>query len=141
MGKYKLSICGEDDDIIFSMPIAAIDYTHRGELVAITEPLDVAAIEKEFEEKNLGENCAYYNARNGKFPYICLEYADAVACVNMMNSAIQRLVPEAEIDDDIAAFGDEAISYERLIDRVDGLCYPVWKDLQERISNNLNKGG
>ena len=132
MGKYKLSICGEDDNIIFSMPIAAIDYTHHGELVAITEPLDVATIESEFEGKNLGENCAYYNARNGKFPYICLEYSDAVACVNMLNSAIQRLAPEADTHDDIATFGDEAISYERLIDRIDGLCYPVWQDLQDK---------
>ena len=135
MGKYKLSICGEDDNIIFSVPVAAIDYTHHGELVAITEPLDVATIENEFEGKNLGENCAYYNARNGKFPYICLGYADAVACVNMMNSAIQKLVPNAETDADIAAFGDEALSYERLIDRINGLCYPVWKDLQKK-----NKG-
>lgn len=57
--------------------------------------------------------------------FITLDKDDAINIVHMLNEAIIKLDPSPEIqgDDDIRVFGDKAISYERLIDRCDGLIY------------------
>ena len=95
------------------------DITHQGELMIICKPKSVNKLKKESIEK------AYTNQNPDS--YICLERKDAENIISMLNEAIDVINKgkDCGTNDDMEAFGDRAISYERLIDRLDGLLYPI----------------
>ena len=82
----------------------------HGRVILYSEPQMV----NEFGITVNGNNGAYKDC-----PFVTLDKEDASAVVDICNS----FLPES--GDDVEAFGDKAISYERLIDRVDGLYYPA----------------
>lgn len=97
-------------------------YSHDGRLILVSEPRSTEYLIK----NGLKGNDAYKDA-----DFIILSKSDAQNIVDMLNEAILKLEDENH-KDDIGVFGDKAISYERLIDRLDGLLYKV--DKQERES-------
>lgn len=126
---YKLIAIDEEGQEIFRADLQEVDLTHSGEVMAITYPMKPA----EMVDAGIKEYDAYRTAREMHDKYICISYEDAQNIVDMLNDAINRLCPEHITDrDDISVFGGKAISYERLVDRLNGLCYPVWKYNKEK---------
>ena len=128
---YKIIGVDKDGNELYRLDLREVDLTHQGEIMAISQPLTI----NELEANNCGENSAYNSAKESGHGYVCLSYEDASNIVDMLNEAIERLSKDtAHEDDDRAVFGDNAISYERLIDRLDGLCYPIsiYKDKMKR---------
>ena len=121
---YKLIAVDEEGQEISRTDLQEVDLTHNGEVMAITYPM----IPTEMVDAGIKEYDAYRTAREIHDKYICISYDDAMNIVDMLNEAIEKLGPKDEsFGDDIAVFGEKAISYERLVDRLNGLCYPVWK--------------
>lgn len=121
---FKIIAVDEHGAEISRFDLREIDITHYGEIMAISNPLDP----EKMVNSGYGEHDAYKTAKVDKMKYVCISYEDAVNIIDMLNQAINTLdaEPEKGIDDDIRVFGDKAISYERLIDRLDGLCYPIF---------------
>lgn len=121
---YKLIAIDEEGKEIFRTDLQEVDLTHNGEVMAITYPM----IPTEMVDAGIKEYDAYRTAKDMHDKYICISYDDAQNIADMLNEAIEKLGPKDEsFGDDIAVFGEKAISYERLVDRLNGLCYPVWK--------------
>ena len=121
---FRIVALNDDGEMIFSSKVREIDLTHNGEVMAISDPMNP----KDMVESGAKENDAYSTARDMHDKYICISYDDAQNIADMLNEAIEKLGPKDEsFGDDIAVFGEKAISYERLVDRLNGLCYPVWK--------------
>lgn len=121
---YKLIAVDEEGQEISRTDLQEVDLTHNGEVMAITYPM----IPAEMVDAGIKEYDAYRTARDIHDKYICISYDDAQNIADMLNEAIEKLGPkDKSFGDDIAVFGEKAISYERLIDRLNGLCYPVWK--------------
>ena len=121
---FRIVALNDDGEMIFSSKVREIDLTHNGEVMAISDPMNP----KDMVESGAKENDAYGTARDMHDKYICISYDDAQNIADMLNEAIEKLGPKDEsFGDDIAVFGEKAISYERLVDRLNGLCYPVWK--------------
>ena len=121
---YKLIAVDEEGQEISRTDLQEVDLTHNGEVMAITYPM----IPTEMVDADIKEYDAYRTAREMHDKYICISYDDAMNIVDMLNEAIEKLGPKDEsFGDDIVVFGEKAISYERLVDRLNGLCYPVWK--------------
>ena len=121
---YRLIAVDDRGREIAQSILREIDLTHNGEIMAITYPMPLVDI----KESGIKEYDAYLTAREMHDKYICLSYDDAQNIADMLNEAIEKLGPKDEsFGDDIAVFGEKAISYERLVDRLNGLCYPVWK--------------
>lgn len=121
---YKLIAVDEEGQEISRTDLQEVDLTHNGEVMAITYPM----IPTEMVDAGIKEYDAYRTAREIHDKYICISYDDAMNIVDMLNEAIEKLGPKDEsFGDDIAIFGEKAISYDRLVDRLNGLCYPVWK--------------
>lgn len=59
----------------------------------------------------------------GDVEFVTVNRVDAENILAMLNEAILRLESGEREDNDIEVFGDKAISYERLIDYLDGLYY------------------
>lgn len=59
---------------------------------------------------------------------ITIDRVDAENILSMLDEAIKRLNGELDTDADIKVFGDRAISYERLIDKLE----PVYKDINHK---------
>lgn len=57
--------------------------------------------------------------------FVTLAKEDAQNIIDMLNEAILKLESGTRTDNDLEVFGNKAISYERLIDRVDGLIYDM----------------
>lgn len=132
---YRLVAINEKGQEIDRTELKEVDLTHNGEIMAITYPMTAI----DMIEVGIGENDAYRTAREMHDKYICISYDDAQNIVDMLNEAINRLCPEHITDrDDISVFGEKAISYERLVDRLDGLCYPVWKYNKEKKEEKEN---
>ena len=132
---YKLIAVDEEGQEIFRADLQEVDLTHSGEVMAITYPMKPA----EMVDAGIKEGDAYRTAREMHDKYICISYGDAQNIVDMLNDTINRLCPEHITDrDDISVFGEKAISYERLVDRLDGLCYPVWKYNKEKKEEKEN---
>ena len=121
---YKLIAVDEEGQEISRTDLQEVDLTHNGEVMAITYPMMPA----DMIDAGIKEYDAYQTAREMHDKYICISYDDAQNIADMLNEAIEKLGPKDEsFGDDIAVFGEKAISYERLVDRLNGLCYPVWK--------------
>ena len=121
---YKLIAVDEEGQEISRTDLQEVDLTHNGEVMAITYPM----IPAEMVDTGIKEYDAYRTARYIHDKYICISYDDAQNIADMLNEAIEKLGPKDEsFGDDIAVFGEKAISYERLVDRLNGLCYPVWE--------------
>ena len=121
---FRIVALNDDGEMVFSSKVREIDLTHNCEVMAISNPMNP----KDMVESGAKENDAYSTARDMHDKYICISYDDAQNIADMLNEAIEKLGPKDEsFGDDIAVFGEKAISYERLIDRLNGLCYPVWK--------------
>lgn len=60
---------------------------------------------------------------------ITINREDAENILSMLDEAIERLNGCRELDDAINVFGDRAISYERLIDKLE----PVYKDREHTV--------
>ena len=122
----KFKIIGIDDENkLCLLDVRQIDITHQGEVVVVSHPIAVLQLEK----NGYDENDAYKSAKdNADCQYVCLTYEDAANIVDMLNQVINKLDTNPEVGawDDIRVFGDKAISYERLVDRLDGLCYPIY---------------
>ena len=126
---FRIVALNDDEEMIYSSKVREIDLTHNGEVMAISDPMNP----KDMVESGAKENDAYSTARDMHDKYICLSYDDAQNIADMLNEAIEKLGPKDEsFGDDIAVFGEKAISYERLVDRLNGLCYPVWKYNKEK---------
>ena len=126
---YKLIAVDEEGQEISRTDLQEVDLTHNGEVMAITYPM----IPTEMVDAGIKEYDAYQTAREMHDKYICISYDDAMNIADMLNEAIEKLGPKDEsFGDDIAVFGEKAISYERLVDRLNGLCYPVWKYNKEK---------
>ena len=97
----------------------------HGEIIFWSNPLIRSSGDRETIEKIMhtvprlirgqSENSAFAGC-----PYIMLRKDVAQGILDCLNSAIERLSADG---DDIEAFGDNAIQYERLIDALDGLNY------------------
>lgn len=121
---YRLVAINEKGQEIDRTELKEVDLTHNGEIMAITYPMTAI----DMVEVGIKEYDAYRTAREMHDKYICISYDDAMNIADMLNEAIEKLGPKDEsFGDDIAVFGEKAISYERLVDRLNGLCYPVWK--------------
>lgn len=132
---YRLVAINEKGQEIDRTELKEVDLTHNGEIMAITHPMTAI----DMVEVSIKEYDAYRTAREMHDKYICISYDDAQNIVDMLNEAINRLCPEHITDrDDISVFGEKAISYERLVDRLDGLCYPVWKYNKEKKEEKEN---
>lgn len=96
-----------------------IDVTcsHDGKVVVTAGPLTT----KKLKSFNLHGSSAYENV-----DFILLSKEDAQNIIDMLNEAILKLEDD-DHKDDIGVFGEKAISYERLIDRLDGLLYSIDK--------------
>lgn len=81
--------------------------TSEGKWISDTHPDAPLLIETAFE------NC----------PFITIPKKDAQNIIDMLNYAIIKLESGERRDNDREVFGDKAISYERLIDRVNSLIY------------------
>lgn len=126
---FRIVALTDAGEMIYSSKVKEIDLTHNGEVMAISDPMNP----KDMVESGAKENDAYSTARYMHDKYICISYDDAQNIVDMLNEAIEKLGPKDEsFGDDIAVFGEKAISYERLVDRLNGLCYPVWKYNKEK---------
>lgn len=55
--------------------------------------------------------------------FVVINKVDANNIISMLNEAISKLESGNRPDNDVEVFGDRAISYERLIDALDGLIY------------------
>lgn len=86
-----------------------ISFGHHGELIIITDP-------KAY--KSLGIKPPEKSYQNSEF--ITLHKSDAENILSMLNQAIANLESGTRSDNDVEVFGERAISYERLIDRLDG---------------------
>ena len=132
---FRIVALNDDGEMLYSSKVREIDLTHNGEVMAISDPMNP----KDMVESGAKENDAYSTARDMHDKYICLSYDDAQNIADMLNEAIEKLGPKDEsFGDDIAVFGEKAISYERLVDRLNGLCYPVWKYNKEKKEENEN---
>ena len=136
---FKIIAVDEHGAEISRFDLREIDITHHGEIMAISNPLDP----EKMVDAGYGEHDAYNTAKADTMKYVCISYEDATNIIDMLNQAINTLDinPEKGIDDDIRVFGDKAISYERLIDRLDGLCYPIFmhkhkENNEEEETNN-----
>ena len=120
----KLLIDGGAHDVQCSV-------SHDGRIVAVTNPYGVDRL------RLIGAD--EYDAYKD-FPFILLEKKDADALVEILDECIQKLAPDATVDDDIKAFGEKAISYdERLTDRVDGLIYSIYQTNHNISSEKMKK--
>lgn len=132
---YRLIAINEKGQEIAQSELREVDLTHNGEVMAITYPMTPA----DMIEVGIGENDAYKTAIEMHDKYICISYDDALNIADMLNEAIEKLCPKDIITgDDIAVFGEKAISYERLVDRLNGLCYPVLKYNKEKKEEKEN---
>lgn len=85
----------------------------HGELIIISDPDVILNIVVISDATNSYEN----------IPFITLSKNDAKNILDMLNEAICRLESGKRTDNDVEVFGDKAISYERLIDILDGIIY------------------
>lgn len=132
---FRIVALNDAGEMIYSSKAREVDLTHNGEVMVISDPMNP----KDMVESGAKENDAYSTARDMHDKYICISYEDAQNIVDMLNDAINRLCPEHITDrDDISVFGEKAISYERLVDRLNGLCYPVWKYNKEKKEEKEN---
>lgn len=132
---FRIVALNDAGEMIYSSKVREVDLTHNGEVMAISDPMNP----KDMVESGAKENDAYSTARDMHDKYICISYDDALNIADMLNEAIEKLGPKDEsFGDDIAVFGEKAISYERLVDRLNGLCYPVWKYNKEKKEEKEN---
>lgn len=122
---YVLVLPKEDiDDLTINSFYST--YSHDGRLILVSKQRSAEYLIK----NGLKGHDAYKDV-----DFIMLSKSDAQNIVDMLNEAILKLEDENH-KDDIGVFGDKAISYERLIDRLDGLLYKVDKQERESTKNN-----
>ena len=122
----------------------------HGEIIFWSNPLirssgDREAIQKIMHTVPLLIRGQSENSAFAGCPYIMLRKDVAQGVLDCLNSAIDRLSADG---DDIEAFGDNAIHYERLIDALNGFNYLYWgikkveaemeKEREMRKANALN---
>ena len=115
----------------------------HGEIIFWSDPLVTSSNDRETIEqimntvpaliKGQSENSAFAGC-----PYIMLKKDVAQGVLDCLNSAIAKLSTDG---DDIEAFGDNAIHYERLIDALDGLNYLYYgiKQVKAEIEKEREK--